>query len=63
MCNQCRKCEHYDTCGAGTKNCQSFVPKSESDAAEMSRNAFRRELKEFRQAWHDYERYAQDGER
>lgn len=54
-CNQCKKCAHYENCGAGTKNCQSYVPVKETYRDEISRIGFRKELKEYKEAWDAYE--------
>lgn len=54
-CNQCKKCAHYENCGAGTRNCQSYVPAAAVNRDADSRNAFRRELFEYKQAWDEYE--------
>ena len=52
--NKCSKCAHRDFCNAGTKDCNSFVPRSEVAEASDQRAFYERMRREYREAWNDY---------
>lgn len=51
---KCSKCAHREFCNAGTKDCNSFVPRSEVAEANDQRAFYERMRREYREAWNDY---------
>lgn len=60
--NTCRHCCHCENCGAAQPgySCNSFVAMYEVNEDSAERNRMRKELKEYTEAYRDYEKQYDD---